>query len=140
MQGGDAQLTFLVKNFQALSFKYALHSPAFQESGIDLDGAIPYHDEVKRARDAIALCKAGALWVPVKGDNVLVRLRLADSSGWVASNLSLAWSPAVVRKVRMRNGDAFVDLKVRFRWVRIDGCWCLLTLRLSGCSCPRAKS
>jgi len=113
LQGGDAQFSFLAKNFQALTFKYALNSDTFQRAGLDMEKAPEVHASVQRARQELdAFNRQRDAWVPAKGDSVKVRLLRDDVLPWTASNVCSVWEEAVVTKVRSKKAVPSVDVKL----------------------------
>jgi hypothetical protein len=133
--GSDGLLTFLARNYHALTYKYSLHSDVFQRSGLDLNAAPSLHEEVQRARTSLQsfVKESAAHWVPAKGDTVEVRGRLDDSGAWEASNLGAAWRTGRVTKVRAKKGgEGYFDVEVcehvaglTVRSI-VDACFCPL--------------
>ena len=111
--GCDDLLTFLARNYHALSYKYSLISDVFQRSGLDLSAAPTLHDEVQSARKALeAFAAAPGSWQPEKGSSVEVRGRLDESGEWERSNLGSVWRTGVVTRVRAKHGEGYFDVEV----------------------------
>lgn len=136
VQAGDAQLSFIIKNTNALYFKFALDSENFSKSGLNLSEGPSFQRDFKSAQECLKkFADLRASWEPPIGQPVNVRDRVNSKKRWSPSNISTVWCSGTV----VAAGGGIFDVRVRCLTVLLVPLGCLEIQLTCGCNSAACK-